>query len=119
MRYLSFVKAPMNQGAPPQALMDAMGKLMAESFADGTLVQTGGLAPAAAMTRVRVSGGKVTVLDGPFTEAKEVIGGYAMLEYATLEAAIESSRKFMQMHADTWPGWVGECELRAIDYLAP
>jgi hypothetical protein len=119
MRYLSLVKAPVGQGAPPPALMEAMGKLMADAFADGSLVSTGGLAPAAAMTRVRVAGGKVTVMDGPFTEAKEVIGGYAMLEAATLEGAIKSAREFLQIHADHWPGWVGECEIRQIDYLAP
>ncbi len=119
MRYLSLVKAPTGQGPAPQALMDAMGKLMADAFADGSLVSTGGLAPAAAMTRVRLSGGKVTVLDGPYTEAKEVIGGYAMLESATLEGAIKSAREFLQIHADNWPGWVGECEIRQIDYLAP
>jgi len=119
MRYLSLVNAPSNQGPPPQALMDAMGKLMADAFADGTLVQTGGLASSAAMTRVRLSGGKVTLTDGPFTEAKEVIGGYAMLESATLEGAIKSAREFLQIHAEHWPGWVGECELREIVYLAP
>lgn len=119
MRYLSLVKAPTGQGPAPQALMDAMGKLMADAFADGSLVSTGGLAPAVAMTRVRVSGGKVTVVDGPYTEAKEVIGGYAMLESATLEGAIKSAREFLQIHAEHWPGWVGECEVREIVYLAP
>jgi len=119
MRYLSLVKAAPNQGPPPQALMDAMGKLMADAFADGTLVQTGGLASSATMTRVRLKGGKITVTDGPYAEAKEVIGGYAMLEAATLEGAIKSAREFLQIHADHWPEWVGECELRQIDYLAP
>ncbi|MES1258945.1 MAG: YciI family protein [Gemmatimonadota bacterium] len=119
MRYLSLVRAAPNQGPPSQALMDAMAKLMADSFADGTLVQTGGLAASSLMTRVRVAGGKITVIDGPYAEAKEVIGGYAMLESPTLEGAIKSAREFLKIHADHWPGWVGECELRQIDYLAP
>jgi hypothetical protein len=119
MRYLSLVKAAPGQGPAPKALMDAMGPLMAEAFADGSLVSTGGLAPACDMTRVRVSGGKITVIDGPFAEAKEVIGGYAMIEAATLEGAIKSAREFLQIHADHWPEWVGECEIRQIDYLAP
>lgn len=119
MRYLSFVKASENQGVPPQSLMNAMGPLMAEGLADGSLVQTGGLARTASMFRVRSHGGKLTVIDGPYTEAKEVIGGYAMLEYATREAAIEGTKKFMQLHIDHWPEWTGECEVREIDYLAP
>ena len=119
MRYLSLVKAAPGQGPAPQALMDAMGPLMAEAFADGSLVSTGGLAPARDMTRVRVSGGKITVIDGPYAEAKEVIGGYAMIEAATLEGAIKAAREFLQIHADHWPEWVGECEIRQIDYLAP
>jgi hypothetical protein len=119
MRYLSLVKAAENQGSPPKALMDAMGPLMAAGLADGSLIQTGGLARTASMVRVRAADGKVTVIDGPYTEAKEVVGGYAMVEYATREAAIEGTRKFMQLHIEHWPGWVGECELREIDFLAP
>lgn len=119
MQYLSMVKSKPGQGNPPQALMDAMDKLMAEELADGSLMETGGLAPTAKMVRVRSAGGKLTRIDGPFTEAKEIVGGYAMLKADTLEAAIESTMKFMQIHAEHWPEWEGECELRGVDYLAP
>ena len=119
MRYLSFVKSADNQGPPPQALMDAMQKLIAESLADGSLIQTGGLGASTVMVRVRSEGGKLTFFDGPFAEAKEVIGGYAMLEAPTREAAIESTRKFMEIHTKNWPEWVGECELREVVFLAP
>ena len=118
MRYLSLVKSADNQGPPPQALMDAMQKLMAESLADGSLVETGGLASGKLMLRVRSSGGKLTVVDGPFAEAKEIVGGYAMLEAPTREAVIESTRKFMQIHAEYWPEWEGECEVREVVFLA-
>lgn len=119
MRYLSLVSSVVNQGPPPQALMDAMGKLIADSFADGSLVQTGGLAPCKATFCVRCEGGKLTVTDGPYAETKEVVGGYAMIEAATREEAIESTRRFMQIHAEHWPEWRGECEVRPIDFLAP
>jgi hypothetical protein len=119
MRFLSLVKSVDNQGPPPQALMDAMDKLMAESIADGSLVSTGGLGSSKAMYRIRSAGGKLTPMDGPFTEAKEIVGGFAMLEAPTREAAIESTRKFMEIHAKHWPAWEGECELREIVYQAP
>jgi hypothetical protein len=82
MRYLSMVKSAPNQGPPPQALMDAMGKLIGENLANGSLIQTGGLAHSAATVRIRSTGGKVTVIDGPYAETKEIVGGYAILEYA-------------------------------------
>ncbi|HEY4320893.1 MAG TPA: YciI family protein [Gemmatimonadales bacterium] len=119
MRYLSLIKGSENQGAPPPAFMPAMEKWLAETMADGSLVQTGGLARTTSAIRVRSEAGKVTVIDGPYAEAKEVVGGYAVIEAATREAAIESARRFMQIHADLWPEWRGECEVRAIDFIAP
>src|SRR5213079_1901311 len=79
MRFLSIVKAAENQGPPPQALLDAIAKLTEDSLKDGSLVQTGGLSGTLTGARVRIAGGKLTVTDGPFTEAKEVVGGYAVL----------------------------------------
>ncbi len=89
MRFMSFVKAAENQGTPPQALMDAMGHLIEESMKAGVLIDTGGLAPTAMSTRIRLSGGNLTVVDGPFSEAKELIGGYAVMEFNSKEEAIE------------------------------
>src|SRR2546426_2373999 len=77
MRFLSIVKSAENQGPPPQALLDAIAKLTEDSIRNGSLIQTGGLSATSTGARVRVSGGKLTVTDGPFTEAKEVVGGYA------------------------------------------
>ncbi len=119
MRYLSMVKSPENQGPAPQALQDAMAKLMADSLQDGSLVQTGGLGASASGFRVRSAGGKLTVIDGPFAEAKEVVGGYAVLEWASREQAIEGTVAFMRLHQQHWPGWQGECEVRPITFLAP
>jgi hypothetical protein len=119
MRYLSVVKAAENQGAPPQALLDAIGKLTEDSLKDGSLVSTGGLGATATGARVRIARGKLTVIDGPFTEAKEVIGGYAVLEAPSRREAIEAARRFMELHVQHWPGWEGECELRELVFLAP
>ena len=119
MRYFTFIRGAENQGAPPQALMSAMEKFIADSLKNGTLVQTGGLSLSPQGTRMRISRGKLTVTDGPFTESKEVIGGYAILEAPTREKALEVGRAFMQLHVDHWPQWEGESEIRAIDFIAP
>jgi hypothetical protein len=94
--------------------MDAMGQLIEESTKAGTLIDTGGLAPTATSTRVRVSGGNITVVDGPFSEAKEVVGGYAVMEFKSKEEAIEAAKQFLELHKKHWPEWTGECEVRQI-----
>src|SRR5712692_5330675 len=119
MRFLSIVKASENQGPPPQALLDAMAKLTEDSLRDGSLVQTGGLSASSTAARVRISGGKLMVTDGPFAEAKEVVGGYAVLEAKSRAEALEATRQFLQLHQQHWPGWEGECEIRELCFLAP
>jgi len=119
MRYLSIIRAAEQQGTPPQGLMDAIDKYVSESLKNGTVVSTGGLAPSAAGIRVRIRDGRIKVTDGPFTETKEMIGGYAIIAAPSREDAIRATREFMQMHVDHWPGWEGECELRELVFLAP
>ena len=80
----------------------------------GYMIGGGGLGPTAQGARVRLSAGKVSVMDGPFTEAKEVIGGYAQFEFKTREEAIESAVRFMELHQKHWPGWEGETEVRQL-----
>ena len=79
MRFLSIVKAAESQGPPPQALLDAIAKLTQDSLKDGSLVQTGGLGGTTTGARVRIAGGKLTVTDGPFAEAKEVVAALAVV----------------------------------------
>src|SRR3989442_7450886 len=98
MRFLSIVKAAENQGPPPQALLDAIAKLTADSLKDGSLVQTGGLGTTTTGARVRIAGGKLTVTDGPFAEAKEVVGGYSLLEPKSRDEALTAARTFMGRH---------------------
>jgi hypothetical protein len=81
-------------------LMGAIGKLMEDMTKAGTLLEVGGLASTSKGARLQLSGGKVTVTDGPFTEAKEVIGGYAIVQVESKAEAIELSRRFLQLHAD-------------------
>jgi hypothetical protein len=73
-----------------------------------------GLAPTAASARVRLSRGKLTVTDGPFTEAKEVVGGYAVFELKSKQEAVDAAVRFMELHKQHWPGWEGETEVREI-----
>jgi hypothetical protein len=116
MRFLAMIKMDesMPAGPPPPELYAAIGELGEQATKDGTLLDTGGLAPSAAGALVRVSGGKVTVIDGPFTEAKELIGGYAMYQYRTKEEAVEQARRFMELHARLWPAVEAVCEVRQV-----
>lgn len=114
MRFMMIVKHAENQGLPPRQLMDAITKLVEEEARAGTMLGNGGLGPTAQGARVRLSGGKVTVTDGPFTETNEVIGGYAQFELKSKEAAVESAVRFMELHRKFWPGWEGETEVRQM-----
>lgn len=112
MRFVALVKSAEDLGPPPQALLDAIAKGGEEAARSGVLVMTGGLAPTAMSTRVRVSRRKLTVVDGPFAEAKEVVGGFAVLDLPSREKAIEQARWLMQLHLEHWPEWEGETEVR-------
>ena len=114
MRFMSMLKSAENQGTPPQALMDAMGPFIEQFLKDGTLIDTGGLAPTSMSTRVQLSGGRLTVLDGPFSETKEVVGGYAIMEFGSREEAIEMAKQFLELHRTYWPDWEGVSEVRQV-----
>jgi hypothetical protein len=117
MRYLMMVKGDENfraSGPPPKALMDAIGELGAEAAKAGKVVSMGGLQHTSKGALIRLDNGKVSVKDGPFTETKEVIGGFTIMELPSKEVAIEEARKFMELHRTLWPGWSGECEVREM-----
>ena len=117
MKYLMVIKHSESHRARPipQGLMDAMGQFVNEGFKSGVLKDTGGLKGTAEGFRVRSSGGKLTVTDGPFTEAKEVIGGYALVEVKSKEEALKVAREFMELHRVHWPAFDGECEVRPLE----
>jgi len=114
MRFLMMIKSSENQGPLPKAVLDALNKASAEDPKPDRMIATGALYPTAASTRVRVSQGQLSVIDGPFTETREVVGGYAIMEFDTKEEALESTRGFMDLYRKHWPGWEGETELRQI-----
>ena len=114
MRFLSMIRVAENTGqVPSDQLMSDMGKLIEELTRTGQLVSTAGLRPSSEGVRVRLRrGGKLSVVDGPFTETKEVIGGYAILEAASKEEAIELTRRFLKVHGNDWDI---DCEVRQLD----
>jgi hypothetical protein len=115
MKFMMLVKsAVVSSGPPPKPLMDAISKSAEEEVKAGRMILSGGLAPPAASTHVRLTKGKVAAIDGPFAEAKEVVGGFAVFEFKSKEEAVESARQFMDLHRLHWPGWEGETEVRPI-----
>src|SRR5206468_9468430 len=107
MRYLSIYKAP-ERGFPAPEQMAKLGKLIEEQMQAGTLLATEGCCPTAAGARVRISGSNISVTDGPFTESKEVIGGFAILKANSKAEAIELAKTFLQTMGE------GECEVREL-----
>ena len=116
MRYLTFIRSSeaLRQGPPPAALMQAMQGFIEKSRKDGTLVDTGGLLPSKEGARIRLSKGKLTVTDGPFTETKEVIGGWAILEAPSMAEAMKVATEFMDLHRKHWPEFECESEVRPM-----
>ena len=113
MRFMMLVKhSEKFSGPPPKGLMDAINKLTAENAA--AMVAGGALSPEAASTHVRVTRGDLKTIDGPYSEAKEVIGGFAIFDFKSKQEAIESAQHFMDLHRIHWPGWEGETEVRQI-----
>ncbi|TPQ15890.1 YciI family protein [Streptomyces sporangiiformans] len=122
MRYLALLKAARPTTPPPPELMEAIMKLGEDATNAGSLLDTAGLAPSAMGSRVSLSEGKLTVTDGPFAEAKEIIS-YALYEVRTKEEVVEWTSRFMQLHRDLWPGWEGDAEVLKVmgpeDFASP
>jgi len=120
VKYLSFVRSSekFRNAAPPAALMQAMGELMEKFGKSGALVDTGGLAPSRDGFRMRLQNGSLTTTDGPFTETKEVIGGWAVLQADSKAEILRLTTEFMDLHRKHWPEFEGECEVRPIEFQA-
>ncbi len=116
MKYLTFIRhaESYRKSGPPAALMEAMGKFVEKSLKEGILADTGGLLPSAEGVRVRLANGKITVTDGPFTESKEVIGGWAILKTDSKAEAVRVATEFMELHRKYWPEFDGESEVRPM-----
>jgi len=116
MKYLALIRhaESFREAGPPPALMEAMGPFMQKSLQDGTLVDTGGLLPSKDGFRVRLAKRAITVTDGPFTESKEVIGGWAILNADSRAEALRITQEFMELHRKHWPEFEGESEVRPM-----
>lgn len=117
MRYMMFIKHTKDYAniQPPAALYQAMGQFVEEAAKSGQFVSGAGLMPTAHGHKVKLSGGKITVTDGPFTESKEIVGGYALIEAASKAEAIDLARRFMELHRQHWPEFEGESEVRPLE----
>ena len=114
MRFMSIVTSPHPPGMPSPKLLEAIQKLAEREIKAGRMLDTGGLLPVQTGAQVRIAEGKLNVIDGPFVEAKEVIGGYAIFDLRNKEEAVALATEFMQLHLDFMPGWEGTCEVRAF-----
>jgi hypothetical protein len=114
MRFLVMVKYNENATPPPQSLLDALAKNLLEAKRAGALVDVGGLFPSASGARIRLSGGRLTVTDGPFTECKELVGGYSVYEVGAKQDAMDHTYRFLRLFAEHWPAGEIEAEVRQI-----
>jgi len=117
MKYLMLIKHSerYRDQQIPQGLLDAMGEFVGKALESGVLKDTAGLQGSAAGFRVRSSGDKLTMTDGPFSESKEIVGGYAIMEFATRAEAEQMAREFMELHRVHWPAFDGVCEVRPVE----
>lgn len=114
MRYMVFVKMAPDTGPPPPALVSAMDTEMGQAFADGSMIAAGGLGGGEQIVELRLSDGAITATDGPYAEAKELVGGFSILEARSQEEAVEGARRVLELHQQHWPGWSGAVEIRPI-----
>ncbi|HEY6517644.1 MAG TPA: YciI family protein [Steroidobacteraceae bacterium] len=116
MKYLALIRhaESYREAGPPPALMEAMGQFVQKSLQDGSLVDTGGLLASKDGFRVRLSKGVISMTDGPFSETKEVIGGWAILKADSKAEALRIAREFMELHRKYWPQFEGETEVRPM-----
>ena len=117
MKFLMLIKHPESYRSQtvPQSLMDAMGEFVTANLKSGALKDTAGLKPTSDGFRVRLSRGRLGTTDGPFSETKEVIGGYALVELPSKDDALEMARQFMDLHRIHWREFEGECEVRPLE----
>jgi hypothetical protein len=103
----------------PPGLMEAMGEFIGEQSKQGKFIDGAGLQSTHKGKKIRLHDGKLNVIDGPFTESKELVGGYAIFEVSSEDEALDVATKFMDMHRVHWPAFEGECEMRPFQTGAP
>jgi hypothetical protein len=118
-RFMGFVKMEEGMGAPPRALMDAMDAYIGENAASGVFLDGGGLFGTEDAVNFVVRKGDITRVDGPYAEAKEVVGGWALMQYDTLEDAVKGQEEFAELHAKYWPECSMVATLRQVADMPP
>ena len=121
MRYMMLIKHTedyRNKTIPP-ALMEAMGEFVGENMKKGKIVDTNGLKSSHKGKKVQLKDGKLRVVDGPFTESKEIVGGYAIVDVESDQEALDLATRFMELHRIHWPEFEGESELRPVETGTP
>jgi hypothetical protein len=112
MRFMYIVTSPQPNTRPTPELMEAMHKLAEREIKAGRMLDNGGLLPVSMGAQVKIADRKLSVVDGPFVETKEMIGGYAIFELRDKEEAVAAAVEFMRLHKEHMPGWEGTCEVR-------
>jgi hypothetical protein len=117
MRYMMFIKhtEDYRNVQVPASLYEEMGKFIEETTKSGNFVAGAGLQPTSAGARVKLKDRTITVMDGPFTESKEIVGGYAIMDAKSRDEALGLARRFMELHLKHWPTFEGECEVRPFE----
>ena len=117
MKYMMFIKhtEDYRNKTVPAGLYEAMGEFVGAAMKRGAIIDTAGLQPTSAGQRVRLEGGKIRVIDGPFTESKEIVGGYALVETKTREEALALAKEFMELHRIHWPEFECVSEVRQVE----
>ena len=114
MRFMTIVRSKESGAVPPPEMFEAVERFNEEATAKGVLVSFGGLMPTAAGAIARVEKGKVAITDGPFSEAKEVLGGFAIFDLKSKAEMYEWTRRFLELHAKIWPEFTGSVEIRQM-----
>lgn len=113
MQFMCMLKHD-EQAPTPIEVSAAMAEFEQEGRRNGTLVELGGLMPSAAGAIVSLADGRISHVDGPFAESKELVGGYAIVDVHSRDEAVELGRRLMAIHLEHAPGWAGSCEIRQI-----
>jgi hypothetical protein len=114
MKVMKIVRGKESTDPPPPGIVEAIERLAEEAIKSGALVARGGLLPSAQGARIRLAGGQMDVKDGPFTEGREVIGGFSIYEVESMDKAVEMARSFLEVCKKHWPAWEGEVEIRPM-----
>jgi hypothetical protein len=112
MRFLLLVRTNAAEAGPDERLAEEMGRLLEDMTKAGVLLDTGGLRPVEEATCIRLANGGQVITDGPFTEAKEAIGGYCLIQARSKDEAVEWSSRFLALHG---PEWEMSMEIRQLD----